>query len=258
MIDSAAYCQRIGYQGNLAPTAQTLRQLHEAHMLAVPFENLDIELGRQIRLDEALLLHKIVEQRRGGFCYELNGAFAALLRSLGFAVDLLSARVAHKTGGFGPEFDHLTLLVQAEEPWLADVGFGDSFRAPLHLRADKPQQQAMGAYWLTQAGEQWTLLQFADEAWRPQYQFTLQPHALADFAPMCHFHQTSPESHFTQQRICTRATPDGRITLSDDRLIVTANDNRTERFLPDDAAYQDALRTYFGITLDVMEDAAGG
>lgn len=249
MIDIAAYCQRIGYQGDLAPTAQTLRQLHEAHMLAVPFENLDIGLGRPIQLDEAMLLQKIVDQRRGGFCYALNGAFAALLRSLGFSVDLLSARVAHKAGGFGPEFDHLALLVHRDEPYLADVGFGDSFRVPLHLRADKPQLQAMGAYWLKQEGEPWTLLQFEDEAWRPQYQFTLQPRALADFAPMCHVQQTSPESHFTQKRICTRATPDGRITITDDRLIVTANGNRTERYLPDEGAYQDVLRTHFGITL---------
>jgi N-hydroxyarylamine O-acetyltransferase len=93
-------------------------------------------------------------------------------------------------------------------------------------------------------------IEIEDDAWRPQYQFTLQPRALADFLPMCDFQQSSPESHFTQQRICTRATSDGRITLSDNRLIVTANGNRTERFLPDDAAWHDALQIYFGITLD--------
>jgi N-hydroxyarylamine O-acetyltransferase len=254
MLDNAAYRHRIGYQGSLEPNTQTLQQLHEAHLLTVPFENLDIALGRPIRLDEPRVLHKIVEQRRGGFCYELNSAFAALLRSLGFAVDLLSARVAHTAGGFGPEFDHLVLLVHLDEPWLADVGFGDSFRVPLLLRADKPQQQAVGAYWLAQAGEQWTLLHFADDAWRPQYQFTLQPRALADFLPMCDFQQTSPESHFTRQRICTRATPDGRITLADARLIITTHGSRTEQVLSDAAAYHEALRTHFGITLDPADE----
>jgi N-hydroxyarylamine O-acetyltransferase len=120
------YLQRLGYNGDRIPNAETLRNLHHAHLLAVPFENLDIHLGRPIVLDEKSLYEKIVRRRRGGFCYEANGLFAALLRELGFNVALLSARVMDG-GKLGPEFDHLTLLVQLEERWLADVGFGDSF-----------------------------------------------------------------------------------------------------------------------------------
>src|SRR5262245_1566225 len=107
MLDTNAYLKRIDYRGRLDPTAETLRGLHVAHMLSVPFENLDIPLGRPIVLDEDALFDKIVARRRGGFCYELNGLFAALLRSLGFDVTLLSAGVAHADGGFGLEFDHL-------------------------------------------------------------------------------------------------------------------------------------------------------
>src|SRR5215207_11196611 len=112
-MDIQAYLRRIHYRGDLTPTATTLRELHRAHLLAVPFENLDIHLGRPIVLDQDALFDKIVTRRRGGFCYELNGLFALLLRELGFEVTLLAAGVARADGGFGPEFDHLTLLVES-------------------------------------------------------------------------------------------------------------------------------------------------
>jgi N-hydroxyarylamine O-acetyltransferase len=245
------YLQRINYRGPLTPTAQTLRALHLAHLLAVPFENLDIPLGQPIILDEAALYRKIVEQRRGGFCYELNGLFAALLRRLGFEVSLLSARVARTEGGFGPEFDHLTLLVQLEERWLADVGFGDSFREPLRL--DHPLEQAQGGqiYRLTQGRAGWTLWEREPGAtWQAQYRFILQPRRLADFAGMCHFHQTSPQSHFTQRRICSLARPEGRVTLSDQFLIITQNGQRQERELQSRDEIEAALREWFGVVLD--------
>ncbi|PYX42331.1 MAG: acetyltransferase, partial [Acidobacteria bacterium] len=127
MLDSKAYLARINYTGPTTPTAETLRALHLAHLYAVPFENLDIALKRPITCDQQRFLHKIVELHRGGFCYELNGAFAALLRELGFPTTLLSARVAREDGSASPEFDHMTLRVDLDEPWLADVGFGDSF-----------------------------------------------------------------------------------------------------------------------------------
>src|SRR5712691_1444436 len=140
-MNVAAYLGRIGYKGKVSPTIETLRGLHRAHLFSVPFENLDISLGRQILCDENAFVRKIVERRRGGFCYEMNGAFAALLRSIGFKVTLLSARVPQPDGSDGPEFDHLTLRVDFEEPWLADVGFGDSFMEPLRLQTGIEQEQ---------------------------------------------------------------------------------------------------------------------
>src|ERR1700692_3852675 len=110
-MDLDDYLKRLSYHGSLEPTHRTLQALHEAHLLAVPFENLDIHIGRKILLDEGALWAKIVEQRRGGFCYELNSTFAWLLRTLGFQVELLSASVANEAGGFGPEFDSPKLLV---------------------------------------------------------------------------------------------------------------------------------------------------
>src|SRR6266849_8664811 len=129
-VDIAAYLRRIGYTGPVTATLPTLRQIHRAHLLAVPFENLDIPLGHPIVCDEDTFVRKIVERRRGGFCYEMNGAFAALLRTIGFEGTLLSARASRKDGSYGPEFDHLALRVDLDAPWLADVGFGDSFLDP--------------------------------------------------------------------------------------------------------------------------------
>jgi len=246
-VDIARYLERISYHGSREPILPTLQALHEAHLLAVPFENLDIALGRAIVLDEASLWTKIVEHHRSGFCYELNGLFALLLRALGFQVDLLSAAVARETGGFGPDFDHLTLLVHLEQDWLVDVGFGESFRQPLRLQAGLTQQQHGGSYRLEREGGFWVYQEW-DDAWKPAYRFRVQPHALRDFAAMCHYHQTSPESHFTQQRVCTLPTLSGRITLSDQRLITTRDGERTERILTDQD-YRAVLVEQFGIVL---------
>jgi N-hydroxyarylamine O-acetyltransferase len=248
MVDVAAYLARIGYSGPTDPTAANLRALHRAHLFAVPFENLDISLGRTIMAQEEPILNKIVSRRRGGFCYELNGAFAALLRTLGFQVTLLSARVARANGGEGPEFDHLTLRVDLEKPWLADVGFGDSFLEPIRLEADSEQQDPAGTFRLLQDGSRW-LLHRAELGtnWKPQYSFSLQPRRLGEFAGMCHYHQTSPDSSFTQNRICSRATPDGRITLSEMKLIVTRNGQREERSLTSQDEWVAVLREQFGI-----------
>ena len=250
MLDVRTYLDRIGYSGPIKPTAESLRDLHRTHLLAVPFENLDISLGRKILVDEEAILRKIVELRRGGFCYELNSAFAALLRALGFQVRLLSARVARSNGGEGPEFDHLTLRVDIEEPWLADVGFGDSFLEPLRLEAEGEQSDPAGTFRLVQDGGRWYMQKReADGNWTAQYSFSPQPHRLEEFAGMCHFHQTSPESSFTQKRICSRATPDGRITLSEMKLIVTSSGGREETRIGSEEECQKILQREFGIRL---------
>ena len=245
-----AYLERINYRGSLAPTAETLRELQVAHLLTVPFENLSIHAGEPIILDDEALFGKIVERRRGGFCYELNGLFAALLRALGFDVAMLSAAAMGVEEAFGPEFDHMVLMVTLEERWLVDVGFGDSFREPLLLDYRGEQVQGERAYRIDAEGDHLILWQCdRNGAWGAEFRFTLRPCQYADYAEMCHYHQTSPESHFTQRRVCSRATPEGRITLSGMRLITTRNGERHEQELEDEAAYAEALRTYFGIVM---------
>ncbi len=248
-MDIAAYLRRIGYDGPLAATAETLQWLHRAHLLTVPFENLDIVLGRPIVLDEAEFFAKIVERKRGGFCYELNGLFAALLRELGFPVALLSGRVPDADRRRVHEFDHLTLLVEADGWWLADVGFGDCFVKPLRLEEDLEQAQAGATYRLSRDGPRWLVARRDRADWNLMYDFTMTPHPLAAFAEMCRYHQTSPDSPFTGRRICSRATSEGRVTLADMRLIETCRGERRERVLKSDAEYAAALRQHFGIEL---------
>jgi N-hydroxyarylamine O-acetyltransferase len=250
-LNTEPYLRRINYSGLTQPNARTLRDLHLAHLLSVPFENLDNHLDREIILEEDKLVSKVVDQRRGGICYELNGAFAALLRELGFDVAMLSAGVARDEGGFDPPFDHMTLLVQLEERWLADVGFGDCFREPLLLDSRDEQTQNGDAYRLVDTEDEHLILERLEaETWKPQYRFTLQPYRLSDFAEMCRYHQTSPQSPFTQRRTCSLATPEGRITVTGMRFITTARGEREERELADAREFAAALREKFGVTLD--------
>lgn len=248
MLNVSRYLDRIGYSGATEPSAETLRALHRAHLFAVPFENLDIHIGREIVCDESRFLHKIIEERRGGFCYELNGAFAALLRELGFQVTLLAAGVTRPDGSDGSEFGHLTLRVELNEPWLADVGFGDSFLEPLRLQPNLEQSQIGRVYRLHQIEDVFNLEVWSRDRWKRQYAFMLQPHQLSEFAAMCHYQQTSPDSHFTQHRICSLATPEGRITLTDGKLIETQNGIRTERTLSEEE-WNTCFGDVFGVVL---------
>jgi len=246
-----AYLDRINYHGPLAPTAETLRELQVAHLLTVPFENLSIHTKEPIVLDDNALFEKIVRRRRGGFCYEANGLFAALLRALGFDVKMLSAGAANAKGGFGPDFDHMALMCDINERWLVDVGFGDSFREPLLIDKTGAQLQGERAYRIDPDGRYLVLMQRdggADAAWKAQFRFTLQPYEYSDYEEMCRYHQTSPQSHFTRGRICSRATPDGRVTLGEMRLIITRNGERQERELTNEEEYAATLRERFGIT----------
>ena len=136
-MDVEAYLRRIDYDGPCQPSSASLRALHRKHLFTVPFENLDIPLKNTIRLDLGQLYDKIIVRRRGGFCYELNGLFCEFLTAMGFQVQMLSARVRRDDGGFGPEFDQMLLKVQLEEPWLVDVGFGDSFVDPIVFHAEE-------------------------------------------------------------------------------------------------------------------------
>lgn len=206
-----AYLHRINYTGPRQPTIETLRALHSAHLLTIPYENLDIHLGRRLTLDLAYIYTKIVEQKRGGWCYEMNGLLAWALRELGFDVTLIGSSVGEPAqGGVAGDLDHLVLLVQLEQPWLADVGFGNAYLEPLPLQAGEYQQGWM-TFRLEQAGDKWYLHSHAHGG--PGYGFTLLPRQYAGFAPGCHELQTSPTSGFVRTTVCHRFTQDSIASL---------------------------------------------
>jgi N-hydroxyarylamine O-acetyltransferase len=211
------YLRRIGAARPERPDAAHLRELHRGHLLTVPFENLAVHLGEEITLEPRALVDKIVTARRGGFCYELNGAFAALLSALGYRVTLLAGRV-HGRNGFGPPFDHLALRVDTAEPWLADVGFGRHSLFPLRM-ADRGEQHDPGGVFRVMEAPGGDLDVLRDGV--PQYRLETRPRALPDFGMACWWQHTSPESHFTRSLVCSLLTGTGHLTLSGDRLVTT-------------------------------------
>jgi N-hydroxyarylamine O-acetyltransferase len=246
---ATVYLRRISVTPPAAADVAALRLLHRAHQLSVPFENLSIHLGEPISLDEDDLVSKIVHRRRGGFCYELNGAFGLLLEALGAQVVRVGARV-YDDGRLGPPFDHLALVVRLRDgsgPWLADVGFGRHSVYPLLLGSRSEQDDPSGRFLLADAADGDVDVLKNGE---PQYRIELRERSLADFVPTCWWQQTSPMSHFTHGTICTRLTEDGRISISGRTLIWTRNGSRTEQELTSDDALLSGYRDHFGVALD--------
>ena len=255
-MDIETYLRRIDFDRPVKPDVETLFGLHRTHLLTVPFENLDIHLGKPIQLSEQALWDKIIVHRRGGFCYELNGMFAWLLRQIGFEVTYLNGRVYNNQGRRGREFDHLTLLVRIpneKASWLADVGFGDSFFEPLKFEYNSKQGQGLRVYRLDTVEEGIDLLRRDyDGNWDSQYFFDLVSRDFpSDFESSCHYHQTSPTSSFTRSRVVSLAMPDGRISLDNNNLTITTNGKQIKRQLSGSTEFQELLMRYFGIELNV-------
>lgn len=255
-----AYLRRIGAERPARADAAALREVHRRHLLAVPFENLGIHLGEPLALDEGALVDKVVWRRRGGICYELNGAFAALLRGLGYGVELLAGRVfssrGERAGGLGPPYDHMALRVEVPGgggTWLADVGFGRHTTYPLHYRTGEVQNDPGGAFRLSEAPDG-DLDVLRDGS--PVYRFEQRPRDLADFGATFWYQRTSPESYFRTSLVCSVLTADGRITLSGRRLVRTDHeDGREERELAP-AEVLPAYREHFGVDLDREPEVA--
>jgi len=253
-MDVDAYLNRLAVARPAAADLEALRHLQERHLAAVPFENLSIHLGEHVSLDEDALFDKIVRRRRGGFCYELNGLFAALLRSLGYDASLRAAQVFHPDGTLGPPLDHAAIVVSLAEPWLVDVGFGRFSRHPLRLSGVDAQADPDGEFLLLDAPHgDIDVLQDG----KPQYRLERRPRPLTDFVPMAWWQTTSPKSHFTRSLTCSRPTSQGRVLLSGDRLIETVDGVRHELRLTSPEAIRAAYRVYFGIPLTRLPTPPG-
>ena len=240
-VDATTYLARIG-----ATAADPLDVLIRRHLETVPFENLSVHERDAVPLEDEALVAKVVDRRRGGFCYELNGAFAWLLGELGHEVTRCSARVATPDGLSFPG-DHMALVVGGRT--LVDVGFGRFAAGPIDLgsRADQPDRSGVFTVRDAPDGE---LDVFCGDA--GQYRLDPRARSLRDFVPMAWWHRTSPTSPFTREVTCSRLTSTGRVTISGPTLIETDDGGtRTERTLSADEQ-RDVYRDVFGIVLDAV------
>lgn len=237
------YLDRLEVRAIGGPSLSVLRQLHRRHLYAVPFENLLIRRGGCPTLEPESLFRKLIAGRQGGICYELNGLFGRFLTELGFDVELLGARVEEE----GTPFDHLVLKVNiGENAYLADVGYGDHFEEPIPLLANQRFMDDRGVFWFEEKGQGLIL-------WRERppeskafcYELHLTPRLLSDFEGRCDDYATSPDSRFKKGTIISRFTRDGRVSLTDDRLLVTAKNEKRSYPLEDARSFDEALSRFF-------------
>ncbi|GAB4352775.1 MAG: arylamine N-acetyltransferase [Immundisolibacter sp.] len=233
-IDLDRYFARIGYGGATEPTPHTLTRLHLAHAQHIPFENLDVLLGRGIRLDLEALFAKLVIGGRGGYCFEQNHLFAAVLEQLGFTVQRLAARVIWRTQRVLPRTHMLLRVLTGGRSWLVDVGFGGMGPLqPLRFEPNARQSQFSWQYRLIERDGLWRLQTGAD-TWAGLYEFTLQEQLPADYEMANYYVSTHPDSRFVQGLVAHRLAPERRLLLIGNAL--TEDDGRASstRYLTDD------------------------
>ena len=247
-LDLDAYLRRIDYGGALEPTLPALQALHLAHATHIPFENLDILLGRSIGLDLESLQAKLVAGGRGGYCFEQNTLFAAALRALGFDVTLLAARVRFGANRVLPR-THMTLSVRVNDTaWLADVGFGAAgLLLPISFRDRADVRQFAWTYRLAEEAGQWILQSQRERAWVDLYAFTLEPQLAIDFEVANHYVSTHPQSRFVQALTAQRVEPEARRTLVNRDYSVDRGTEIRRHTLRNDDELLDLLAGDFGL-----------
>ncbi|MGJ4897275.1 MULTISPECIES: arylamine N-acetyltransferase [unclassified Bradyrhizobium] len=259
-FDLDKYLVRIGYRGPLAPTLETLAGLQAAHVDAIAFEGIDPLLGRPVNIDLASVQAKIVDGRRGGYCFEQNALLKAALEAIGFAVTPLSARVRWRLDADAPltPRTHMMLKVDLPEgPHLADVGFGSCLLdTPLQMVADIEQPTAMGTFRLTLSDGLYWLAAKQPAGWRTMYVFDLVPQIHADYVLGNWFTSTSPLTPFTSMLILERLTREARYKLVNRRLVIEARDGevRSEQIIETPETLRSVIEEVFGLTLPVPVD----
>ncbi|MBU8878638.1 arylamine N-acetyltransferase [Bacillus sp. FJAT-29790] len=246
-MDIQAYLQRFSVEQESQLDLNYLTKLQKCHLEKIPFENLDVTRKVEIILNVSRFFEKIVDRHRGGYCYELNGLFHKLLTDLGFEAHLIACTVK-RPNGWAKENTHAAIIVHLDQPFLVDVGFGDSVRQPLPLTGEE-RKDVSGTYRVKKNGEAiYHLERLEGKEWKTLYRFTVSPKELIDFTEGCLYNQISPESSFTHGDIVTLATKSGRITLNG--LIVTrTEDGVKEKFELTEEEKKKYLEEHFKIVI---------
>jgi len=252
-MNKEQYLKRFNAPTNQEHYLQNLTELQSLHMQNIPFENLDVIRRTPIYLNVESIYDKIVNRHRGGYCYEINGLFHWLLNELGFEAKLISATVQKPDGTWSKAGTHAAILVELDTFYLVDAGFGDSTISPIPLGGERHTDHS-GTYRVEQVDEvYYDLIRENDDTEKILYRFSTAEKQLADFHEGCVFNQVSPESPFTHDDLVTRATPDGRITLSGSQLTRSEN-GKKEKTTLSAAEKKKVLKEEFGIDQDVLEE----
>ncbi len=249
-FNGADYRERIGLTENIAVSETSFEAVHRAQVFTMPFENLDIHLGRGINVSPEAIYDKTVTQIRGGYCFELNGIFLQALTHYGFDARALLARV-HITGTPGGRTHQISLVSLNGRQWIADVGFGfASLHQPMPFELDQISNQDGQEYRLIQVEPWGTMMQLKMKGeWQNLYSFDLEHVCQGDIETANHYTSTSPDTHFTKIRVASLVNPTGRVSLSDQTLTRVDGDQSTQEEMPTGAAYIAAIETNFGIRL---------
>ena len=252
-FDLDAYCRRIGFGGDRSATLETLRAVHLLHPLAIPFENLDVILRRGVQLDAASLQDKLIRRGRGGYCFEHNMLMSLALGALGFDVTYLTGRVRYGVpDGVVTSLTHMLLKVDVEGvAYIVDVGFGgNTMTGPLRLDVTAEQATPHEPFRLTPSGSGYLSEARIRDAWTRLYAFTLEPQHLPDIELGNWYMATHPKSRFSEELVAARATPRGRLALSNNQLAIhRLNATSERRVLQTESELRDALTRLFGLTL---------
>jgi N-hydroxyarylamine O-acetyltransferase len=211
-VELAAYLERIGFTDEARPDVATLAALHRAHLLAISYENLDVQFGRPLTIDPEAAFEKIVGRGRGGWCYEMNGLFGAALEAVGFNVTRLAGAVRRDLMGDVMVGNHLVLKVELDEPWIADVGFGDGPLDPFPLR-EGPVRAGGFDHRLERLPDGWWRFHNHAYGGAPSFDFAEQPADPDVLAERCQWLQTAPESPFVLNATAQRHRPDEILVL---------------------------------------------
>jgi len=270
-FDLSAYLERLGLKEPPPATADGLAKLQRAHRLAIPFENLDVILGRGIAIDSASVFAKLVTARRGGYCFEQNRLFEDALIELGFVVRPLLARVWLGSEGPPPPRTHTLGLVTIDgQDWIADAGFGGSYNPPMPLADGETATGPDGAMFrlMRDPLHGWMLERDGHpattdgrgpgEGWVSQYSFSLDPVFTADLALSNHWTSTAPESRFKQLRIVSSVLPHGFASLTDRQYRRRNGEQEASGEIGDPRVYRMRLSLLFGIDLSAEEIAQLG
>ncbi len=248
----ASYLVRIGLKGQSQPNEQGLREIHEAQAYNIPFENLDIHLGRAISLKPDDLIAKLVHQRRGGYCFELNGILHLALKAIGFAVQPVLARTLYRRVEPTARTHEVLIVTVADRRWLVDVGFGGpGLRSPIPLSTSHTDEQCGEHFRLrTDNRYGWVLEKKIEDSFTDLYAFAEEVTLDVDIEMANHYTATWPSSIFRLHRMCARPKPWGRVTLNDMDLNIYRDGNTFRKFLPSGPEYMAALAEHFGLDLD--------